>query len=115
MSFFYTTDQVRNRTKTVTRRLGWAFLKGGETLNACVKCMGLKRGEKIERISQIHVLDARREPLNLMSIYPEYGNLEAALEGFPMMGGREFVKMFCRHMRCHWDEEVTRIEFKYLG
>ena len=49
MSFSLTTDQVRNRTKTVTRRLGWwknkhgkRLLQVGDIVNACVKCMGLQ-------------------------------------------------------------------------
>jgi len=47
MSFFLTTDQIRNKTKTVTRRDGWLFLKPGDIVQACVKCQGLKKGEKI--------------------------------------------------------------------
>ena len=41
MSFMLTTEQVRNKTKTVTRRLGWWFLKPGEIVNAVEKGMGL--------------------------------------------------------------------------
>ena len=37
MSFMITKEQVRNRTKTVTRRLGWAFLKPGDIVNAVEK------------------------------------------------------------------------------
>ena len=55
MSFMLTTEQIRNRTKTVTRRLGWQFLKTGDVLNACVKCQGLKPGETVERLCQIRV------------------------------------------------------------
>jgi len=32
ISFALTTQQVRNRTKTVTRRAGWLFLKAGDIL-----------------------------------------------------------------------------------
>jgi len=42
ISFALTTKQIRNRSKTVTRRLGWLHIKKGDVLNACVKCMGLK-------------------------------------------------------------------------
>lgn len=60
ISFALTTEQFRNRTKTVTRRAGWKFLKAGDILNGCVKCMGLRPGEKIERLGQIRVVDVRR-------------------------------------------------------
>jgi len=116
ISFAMTTDQIRARTKTVTRRLGWRHLKSGETLNACVKCMGLKPGEQIERLCQIRVISARFEPLHRMITDAEYGNKEATLEGFPDMDGRQFVEMFCRHMRPKnlAATYVTRIHFQYI-
>lgn len=115
ISFALTTEQIRNRTKTVTRRLGWKNLKKGEILNACVKCMGLKPGEKIERLGQIRVVSVKQEPLVRM-MQSSYGVAEAAKEGFPEMTGSEFVKMFCEHMRpLHGvATEVTRIEFEYV-
>jgi hypothetical protein len=114
ISFALTTDQIRNRTKTVTRRVGWRFLKPGDRLCACVKCMGLKPGEKIERLGVIEVVSLRREPLALMTHLRTYGDKEAALEGFPRLIGWEFVDMFCRHMGVRMYDEVTRIEFRYV-
>lgn len=113
ISFALTTDQIRNRTKTVTRRLGWKNLKKGDILNACVKCMGLKKGEKPEKLCQIRVVDVEFEPLWALAGTP-YGTLEARKEGFPAMTGKEFVSMFCENMRCQPETEVTRIEFEYL-
>lgn len=119
ISFALTTEQFRNRTKTVTRRTGWKFLKKGDILNGCVKCQGLKPSEKIERLGQIRVVDVRREPLSAMlpingyKVW-DYGGDEATKEGFPGQSGTEFVEMFCEHMKCGEDEEVTRIEFEYL-
>jgi hypothetical protein len=115
ISFALTTEQIRNRTKTVTRRLGWKNLKPGEILQACVKCMGLKPGEKIERLGLIRVVSVRQEALFHL-IDCQYGDSEAAKEGFPGMTGREFVEMFCRHMKplSGVMTEVTRIEFEYL-
>lgn len=113
ISFALTTDQIRNKTKTVTRRKKWLFVKSGEILNACVKCMGLKPGETIERICQIRVTDVRREKLSLM-LNRKYGDNEAKLEGFPAMYGDQFVYMFCDHMGGKPDQEVTRIEFEYV-
>jgi len=114
MSFMLTTEQVRRREKTVTRRLGWRFLKVGHVVNACVKCQGLKPGEKIERICEIRITNVRREPINRMARRPRYGRVEASLEGFPELSGAEFVRMFCTAMNCNDCEQVTRIEFEYL-
>lgn len=111
MSFSLTTDQIRHRTKTVTRRTGWKFLKPGDVVNACVKCMGLKPGEKINRICQIRVTDVRREPLSAIE---SEGQAGADREGFPLISPRRFVDMFCEHMGGGPDQEVTRIEFEYL-
>ena len=51
MSFYHTTEQIRNRSKTVTRRLGWAFLKPGDRVRAIVKGRGLKKGQKVEPLA----------------------------------------------------------------
>lgn len=115
MSFMHTKRQMRERSKIVTRRLGWRFLKPGEVLNACEKCQGLKRGEKVKKIGQICVVSAEEEPLNAMIKDREYGRLEATREGFPGMTGKEFVEMFCRLMGCEEDDVVTRIMFHHLG
>ncbi len=113
ISFSRTTDQIRDKTKTVTRRKKWLFVKPGDILNACVKCMGLKPGEKIEHICQIRVTNVRREKLSAMCIL-RYGDKEAILEGFPEFSGREFVRMFCDDMGGDKHQEVTRIEFEYV-
>jgi hypothetical protein len=114
ISFQLTTEQIRNHTKTVTRRLAWGGLKPGDQLQACVKCMGIKKGEKIEKICVIEVTSVRVEWLDRMAVDAQYGAKEAALEGFPEMTGQEFVRMFCKHMKCEPSTKVTRIEFKYL-
>ena len=113
MSFRLTTDQIKNRTKTVTRRVGWDCLKPGEIVNACVKCMGFKKGEKIERLCQIRIVDVRQERLVSMHVY-DPGNMEARLEGFPKMSNQQFIDMFCENMKCDEDTEVNRIEFEYV-
>lgn len=110
MSFSLTTEQVRNRTKTVTRRKGWKFLKPGDIVNACVKCMGLKPGEKVERICQIKILDAKREPLHTITNYPD----DCAKEGFPDKTPSQFIAMYCNHMGGDVTQPVTRIEFDYV-
>lgn len=108
MSFMLTTEQVRNKTKRVTRRLGWWNLKPGEIINACVKCMGLKKGEKIERICQIRIVSTRPEPLGDIS------QADVILEGFPDWKPEQFVEMYCKHNKCTPETLVHRIEFEYV-
>ena len=124
MSFSLTTEQVRNRTKTVTRRLGWDFLKRGDVLNACVKCQGLSKGGKVERICQIRVVSVDSMPLNYLSratvvLYQgpyitTWQRDEVVREGFPELTPAEFVTMFCAHMKCRPSTIVNRIEFEYI-
>lgn len=119
ISFALTTDQIRNRIKTVTRRNGWVTLKVGDILNGCVKCMGLKPGQKIDRLCKIRVTDVRRELLRRITDDLDYGFRETTLEGFPEGHPKhwpsEFVEMFCAsHKGVTPDSEVTRIEFEYL-
>lgn len=90
MSFSMTTDAVRDRSKTVTRRLGWWNLKPGTVLWACEKCQGLKKGEKVKRLALIRVV--KTEPEFVFSI-KEYGPSELAREGFPHLTAREFIDM----------------------
>lgn len=129
VSFFLTTDQVRNSTpdnplKDITRRVGWKNLKPGTDLMACVKCQGIKPGE-LQRIRPIKVDSVRSEPLNALTEYltpkedkpPTYTEAEAfdevRREGFPKMTPSEFVAMFCDHMACEPTQVVQRIVFKY--
>ena len=110
ISFQLTTEQVRNRTKTVTRRLGWKNLRAGELLQACEKCMGLGKGGKINRLAVIRVVAVRRE--QLCQVLGD--EAEPRREGFPNLTSAEFEEMFCKHMGCHYTDEVTRIEFEYV-
>jgi hypothetical protein len=77
---------VREKTKTVTRRNGWWFLKPGEIVNAVEKCQGLKKGEKIKKICQIRIVSTRSEALFCIT------EKECILEGFPGMRPDEFIK-----------------------
>ena len=108
MSFSITTEQVRNKTKTVTRRLGWSNLKVGEELHAVEKCQGLKKGEHVTRICMIRVVSVTKESLD------EITKVECVKEGFPEMSPVEFVRMFAKHNHCDNDRTINRIEFEYL-
>ncbi|MEU5407441.1 hypothetical protein [Nocardia asteroides] len=109
MSVSLTEDQVRSRTKTVTRRVGWRMLAAGDHLTLCRKVMGRKPDEPLVRIVDVEVLSVRREPLNVISAD------DLAAEGFPWMTRPEFVEFFCAtHRGCGPETEVTRIEWRYL-
>ena len=108
MSFQMTTEQYLNRTKTVTRRLGWWKVGIGEVLNGVEKCQGLKKGEKMVRLGQHRVVSARLEPLNAIT------KEDCVREGFPEMEPAEFVEMFVRHHNCLPTVTVNRIEFEYV-
>jgi hypothetical protein len=109
-----TVTQYRARTKTVTRRNGWAFAKVGDVVNGCEKCQGFKKGEKIIKMGQHQFTDLRWEPLRHMVDDLEYGRREVILEGFPDMTPQQFVEMYCKHHKCTPDTLVHRMEFKYL-
>ena len=112
MSFALTTAQIENKTKTVTRRFGWWFLKPGDLVRPVYKAMGLKKGEKIKPILPagccIKVVSTRKEPLNKIT------KADCIKEGFPHFSPGDFVDMIARHYRCLRDKVVNRIEFEYI-
>lgn len=119
ISFMLTTDQVRHQMKDVTRRLGWASLRPGQLLAGVEKAMGLKRGEKVQRLAVIRVKDVRSEQLRRMLDDLDYGISECAREGFrdhpTLWHPRPFTEFFCAsHSGCTPDSVVTRIEFEYI-
>jgi len=108
MSFSMTTQQVRGRFKTVTRRLGWWFLKPGDIVNAVEKAQGLKKGEKIKRICPIRILTTRGEPLSAID------ENDVEKEGFWGWSVEEFIDAFCESQKkCTPETKVNRIEFEY--
>ena len=109
MSFMITPDQIRAKTKTVTRRMGWKNLKPGTLLQPVVKGQGLKKGEQVEKIGgPIRVLSVDRVILNQITPQDVYR------EGFPQMTQREFVTMFKKsHRGCRAGSAVNRIQFEY--
>ena len=108
MSVVLTEQAVIDRTKTVTRRLGWTFLRPGDRLTLCRKVQGRRSGEPLVRLADVEVTSVCREPL--MVVTPG----DVRREGFPEMYADQFVAFFCQQMRCAPDTEVTRIEWRYL-
>ncbi len=129
ISFHLTLPQFRDRTKTVTRRLGWhglvkACARGKRPIiKACENCHGLKAGEKMQMMGLIRVTSARFERLDKLLEFPDYGRREVIREGFPEMSHDEFVNFF---IRAHANKQkpttkkttkktmIVRIEFEYL-
>ena len=119
ISFMLTTEQFKNRTKTVTRRKGWEFLKAGDVLCGVEKSQGLGKGGKVKRLGMIRVKNVTREPLRQMTRFPMYGYAECAREGFPVPHEKSnpevFVDFFCKsHRGVKPDTIITRIEFEYV-
>lgn len=112
MSFSLTTEQVRDHSKTVTRRLGWTDkLKPGDILQAVEKAQGLRKGEHVTPIRLIRVVKVHAEQLATV-----YAPGETAREGFPDLSPSEFVLMFreANGRQIKDDTIVNRIEFEYV-
>ena len=124
MSVALTEQAVRDRRKTVTRRLGWADLYPGVRLTLCRKVMGRKRSdgtvEPLVRIAEVEVVSARREQLWDITdediarecVDPEL--FEEIYAGTGQPTKTAWVDWFCQQMRVRPDDWVTRIEWRYL-
>jgi hypothetical protein len=108
MSVSHTVDAVVSRRKTVTRRKGWVFLKPGERVTLCRKVMGRRPGEPLERLCDVEILSVRRELLT------DITDDDVTREGFVALNAAWFVEFFCEAMGGRPDQEVTRIEWRYL-
>jgi len=131
ISFSATVEAFKDQTKTVTRRLGWDDVYYGEELCGVEKGMGLKKGEKINRLGVITVICLNMEPLNNIIKRPYRDDQcqtirrpkrsEVEREGFPEMTAEDFVEMFLKmHKGKKIDGEpisettqVKRVAFKY--
>ncbi|MFI6959663.1 hypothetical protein ACIBJI_40130 [Nocardia sp. NPDC050408] len=109
MSVFLTEAQVRDRSKAVTRRMGWLMARPGDQLTLCRKVRGRKPGEPLVRITTVEIVSVRREPLSAITAE------DVAAEGFPRMSPPEFIDFFCStHRGCRPESTVTRIHWRYL-
>ena len=109
MSVSHTEQQVVDRSKTVTRRKGWRFLKVGDRLTLCRKVMG-RKGAPLVRLAEVEVVHVHVGPLWEI----EQDIDDPAREGFPAMSSTEFVEFFCATFGGDEDQIVTRIEWVYL-
>ena len=114
MSVAHTTQQVRDRTKTVTRRQGWwvdkngrRLLHAGDTLTLCEKVMG-RQGAPLVRLCDVEVVDVSRVPLWHITSDDVFD------EGFPEWSTADFIDFYCGTFGGDFRQLVTRIEFRYL-
>ena len=103
-----TTDQIKARTKTVTRRFGWWFLTPGDVVRGVEKAMGLKKGEKIKPLAMVRIVSTGAEPLSAIT------QDDVIKEGFPDWTPEQFIQMLVDHYKVDPDATVNRIEFEYL-
>ena len=115
MAFSHTAPQIRDRSKTVTRRTGWRYLKPGNLIQAVEMARGLKKGERVRELAVLRVVNVRVEPLSRLVTDARYAEDELPREGFPCWSRDEFVAMFLRVNRLNSTSvKVTRIEFEYV-
>ena len=117
MSCSLTTDAVRMRTKTVTRRHvdTWRAVAAGDRLILVEKAMGLPKGAKQVVLAEVEIVS--NDIVRLSDIDED----DCAREGFPDMTPAEFVDFWAHSHRVHWANQssavayqVRRIEWRYL-
>lgn len=118
MSCSITIAQVRDRSKTVTRRHEdtWVDLAAGDELILIEKGMGLPRGAKQVVIGRVRVTSVRLEPLG------EVTAAEITAEGFDGWAIEQFIAMWAAaHGYGMIAQEAAReivcrrIEWEYIG
>ena len=115
MSFAKTVQQIKDQSKVVTRRFGWAFLKRGDLVQPVEKCMGLRKGGKMVKIGcPIEIVDVWHCPQIGLSGSFSFGitRAECIKEGFPDIPLLEFVGLL-KSMQKEKGTGCTRVEFKY--
>lgn len=108
MSFSLTTDAIRERRKTVTRRRvsTWRDLHPGDRLLAVAKAQGLRRGEHQEALATIEVVSNHVIPVTLVSLR------EVDREGFAGYSVGEFLDVLDHAMP--GQTHCRRIVFRYV-
>lgn len=103
-AFSKTISQMRDRSKTVTRRRHRNLTEPGTRILAIEKGMGLPKGAKHVPIGVIEVVSSRWERLG--DITPE----DIEREGFPGMSREDFFRLFDGDPH----EPVVRVEFRHV-
>jgi len=110
MSFLHTWDQFSAMEKTETCRVGWGDLAIGERIQGVKKCMGLKKGEHVEKG---HVIIVKK----VEAIFTEawfFTKLNVISEGFPELTPYEFVyNILIAKCKINHGRAINRITFEY--
>ena len=115
MAFSHTSPQILDRSKTVTRRTGWRYLKPGDLIEAVEKSRGSKKGEPVRVLGVLRVVSVRFEPLSKLVTDARYAEDELPREGFPCWSRDDFIAMFLRvNSLKSTAVKVTRVEFEYV-
>ena len=115
MAFSHTAPQIVDRSKTVTRRTGWRYLRPGDLIEAVEKSRGLKKGERVRVLGVLRVVSVRFEPLSKLVTDARYAEDELPREGFPCWSRDDFIAMFLRVNALKSTAViVTRVEFEYV-
>ena len=115
MAFSHTSPQILDRSKTVTRRTGWRYLRPGDLIEAVEKSRGLKKGERVRTLGVLRVVSVRVEPLSRLVTDARYAEDELPREGFPCWSRDDFIAMFLRvNSLKSTAVKVTRVEFEYV-
>ena len=112
MSFTRTPQQMRDGTKTVTRRHpdAWATLKPGDSVQPVLRTQGLKKGERHEFLCPpIEIVSNALEDVGAITA------IEVIREGFPGMSVSEFVDLLRSAGSLSTDGIVRRIEFRHTA
>jgi len=109
MSFSKTIKQIYEKTKTETMRMSWDKLVPGDIVIAVEKAQGLKRGEKVVKITPIRI-KYKIETI-VMDVSPE----NCIKEGFPEFTPLQFIEMFCNLNKCKPFDLVNRFAFEYIS
>ncbi len=110
ISVTVSSDPSVKNSKDVRRTFGFRNLQPGALLKAAVRT----QGQLGVTIKVIRVVSVRKEALSKMVHDREYGQREAAREGYPYLSGEEFVNCFCKKFKVIPATPVTRIEFTYV-
>jgi len=74
-----------------------------------VKCQGLGKGGKVEKLGPIRITDVRREQLKEITVE------ECVKEGFPDLDPIQFITLFMEtHKGASAYTYINRIEFEYI-
>lgn len=96
LSYAWTTPQLLEGRKTVTRRNWTAKFARQFRPDRVADAYDKSPRNGGKRVDSVRILSVRKEPLSRMTKEPDYGAQEAAREGFAGLTGSQFVAQFAK-------------------